>query len=96
MELTESQLEAQYRAQLDAMTPQERVSRSVAMFQWFRDSIARQIRRELEADGRTVSDDELKLRVALRMYEGEPITALIRQRLDDVFSRNVSKNKPCE
>jgi hypothetical protein len=78
-------LAAQYESRIDAMSPQERVARSAAMFQWFRDMIGRQIRQELAADGTTVSDDVLKLRIALRMYESEPtVAALIRRRLDDV------------
>jgi hypothetical protein len=63
------------------------------MFQWFRAMIGRQIRDALGADGVAISDEELKLRVALRIYGGEPaVAAMIRRRLADVSRGDLPKH----
>ena len=79
-----SEVEIEYRRRIDAMTPQERVARSLAMFQWMRDMIARQIDKEQAEAGKPLSPEQLKWHVALRLYGNEPIAPLIRQRLEDV------------
>jgi hypothetical protein len=66
---------------MDALTGQERVSRSVAQLQWAREMIARQILSEM-AD---FSDERLKWEVALRLYGGDPATRrMIERKLADV------------
>jgi len=76
-----SAVEHQYDLRMDALSPQERIARSVAMLKWTRDLLARQVTAELG----TISDERLKWEVAKRLYGADPTTrAMIDQRLDDV------------
>ena len=85
MSANPSTTEAKYWSLIDALCPKERVARAAAMFQWSREMFARQFIRERTAEGTTISDEELKWHVALRMYGSEPAVAtMIRQRLEDV------------
>jgi hypothetical protein len=73
-------------ARIQAMPPHERVARSIALFSWMREMIGRQIQQERRTAGKAEFPAEhLKLRVAERMYAGEPaVVALIQRRLADV------------
>ena len=76
-----SMVEQRYASRMDALSPQERMARCVAMLKWTRDLLARQIIAELG----TISDERLKWEVASRMYGSDPAArAIIDQRLEDV------------
>ena len=76
-------VEKEYQSRMAALTPAERVARSVAMFNMTRESIGRQVIAELGE----MSYDRLRWEVALRMYASEPaICEMIRERLKDVSS----------
>lgn len=78
-------IETEYQTRVDALLPKERVARAAAMFQWAREMIGRQIVKERRVEGRSISAEELKWRIALRMYGGEPeVAAMIQRRLHDV------------
>ena len=62
------------------MTPCEKMSRSVAMAAWARETIARQIRSEV---GPNVSDERVKWLVAMRIYGANPQTKILVQRMLD-------------
>lgn len=80
-----SLVEAEYLARLETISPTDRVARAAAMLQWMRETIGRQIRRERAAQGQTITNEELKGRIALRIYGSEPaVAALIQRRLADV------------
>ena len=63
-----SPAEQLYQAAIDEMSIKERVARSVELFNWSREFMARQIRSENPA----MSDERIKLLVALRMYGSDP------------------------
>lgn len=66
---------------MDALSPKERVARSVALFNWAREMIARQIL----AERGPMSPERLKWEVALRQYGSEPsVRAMIERMLADV------------
>jgi hypothetical protein len=74
-------IEKLYQERMDALEPWERVERSVAMFCWVRENMARQITKEMGP----MSERRLKLEVARRQYSAEPqIVAWIDQLLADV------------
>ncbi len=74
-----SEIELEYQRRNDAMSPAERLARSAAMLAWTRQQIALQIKREYADD---LSPEELKLLVALRLYQDEPeVVKLIKQGL---------------
>lgn len=76
-----SSVEAEYRSRMDALSPRERVERSMAMLKWARDLLARQVVSELGA----VSEDRLKWEVALRLYRADPVCCrMIERELTDV------------
>ncbi len=80
-----SSVAAQYQATQDAMSVKERIARSAALFQWMREMIGREIAEKYAADGVAISAEELKLRVALRIYGSDPaVVALIQRRLENV------------
>lgn len=63
------------------MTGKERVSRSLALLQWSREMIARQITTEKGA----ISEERLKWEVALRLYGGDHVARrMIESKLADV------------
>ncbi len=77
--MTVSEIEVEYQRRNDAMSPAERLARSAAMLAWIRQQIALQIKREYTD---VLSPEELKLRVALRLYQDEPeVVKLIEQGL---------------
>ena len=59
-----SEIQRVYQASMDALRSQDRVARSVAMFHWSRELIARQIL----AASEPMSIERLKWEVAMRMY----------------------------
>jgi hypothetical protein len=70
-----------YQQQMDALSPSERVARSVAMFNWSREILARQILAEMGP----ISHERLKWEVALRMYGAErEVREWIERQLDRV------------
>lgn len=76
-----SSVEDHYQAAMDALTPQERVARSMAMLSWARESLARQI----EAERGPLPPEQLKWEVAKRLYSGDPAAvAMIDRILADV------------
>lgn len=76
-----SLVEQHYQSSMDALSPKERVARSVAMLKWTRDLLARQV----IADLGPMSDERLKWEVAKRMYGADPIAkATIDRKLADV------------
>lgn len=73
-------IEAEYQKRVSEMTPCEKMSRSVAMAAWARETIARQIRSEV---GPNVSDERVKWLVAMRIYGANPQTKILVQRMLD-------------
>ena len=81
MPTTENSVEEIYRARIGALAPRERVERMAAMAQWARN----QIRRQIMNSKPDISPEELKWRLALRLYGNEPaLRDIIEQKLDDV------------
>lgn len=71
-------VDVKYYERNKAMTPSERLERCTAMLNWTRQQVACRIR---QADP-NISDEELKWRVALRLYGDEPaIVKLIESQL---------------
>ena len=76
-----SLIEQHYQSQMASLAPHERIERSLAMFQWTRELLARQIL----AERGPLSAERLKWEVAMRQYGADPTTkALIERRLADV------------
>jgi len=59
-----SLVEQHYQARMQALSPRERMARSMAMLKWTRDLLARQIL----AESGPMSDERLKWEVARRLY----------------------------
>ncbi len=78
-----SEIEQEYERRWKAMSPAEKVSRSAAMFAWTRQQMARRIRSAQPS----LSDEEVKWHVALKLYEREPeVVKLIQEQLSNVSS----------
>jgi hypothetical protein len=78
---TGSPIELKYQERIDAMTPKERVARAASLFQWTRETIARQI----IAKSGPMDSEQLKWRVAMRQYgEDKKTRELIQKVLDNV------------
>ena len=74
-------VEEEYNRRIRELSPAERVERSVAMLNWARNFIARQITTE---EG-PMSQERLRWRVALRQYGADPaIRKIIERKLNDV------------
>lgn len=74
-------IEAQYQSAIDAMTPAQRVAKAQEMFNWAREFLGRQIRKEHPE----ASIERVKLLVALRMYGSAPsMDKMIRGLLENV------------
>lgn len=69
-------IEKHYQAQMDALSAKERVERAIAMAKWTRDLISRQI---LSEKG-TLSAEQLKWEVALRLYGADTCSRTIIER----------------
>ena len=78
-----AEIDQEYQRRIDALSVKERIAKSMEMLSWTRQTLARQIRKE----NGSISDERLKLEVALRLYAADDkACALIRQRLVDVPS----------
>ena len=78
---TASPIELKYQERIDAMTPKERIARAASLFQWTRETIARQI----IAKSGPMDSEQLKWRVAMRQYGGDKTTReMIQKVLDNV------------
>jgi len=76
-------VDIEYQRRIDAMSIKEKVERSAAMLAWTRQQIACRIRSEQA----NLTDEQIKWRVALKLYESEPnVVAMIHEHLDDVSS----------
>ncbi len=76
-----SEIELEYQRRLNAMLPAEKMARTAAMFAWTRQQMARRIRSEQPS----LSDEEVKWLVALKLYEAEPeVVKLIQEQLSHV------------
>jgi len=76
-----SEIELEYERRWKAMSPAEKVSRSAAMFAWTRQQMARRIRSAQPS----LTDEEVKWQVALKLYEREPeVVKLIQEQLSIV------------
>ena len=71
----------------DALAPHERLAIAAGMHQWMREAIGRQIQQQRSDDEEPLSADELKWRVALRVYCAEPGVV---QLIEEERLRNVS------
>lgn len=69
-------IESKYLDRMDALTPKERVARAASMFQWARETIARQILSDLGP----MSSERLKWMVAMRQYGADKTTRELIQR----------------
>lgn len=66
-------LDDEYRARVQAMTPVERVNRAVSLFAWSQGLLERSV----TAEQPTLSSDRLKWEVALRQYGADPKARLL-------------------
>ena len=71
-------IEKEYQKRIRAMSPKEKMARSVAMTAWARQTMARQIRAEL---GPEVSDERIKWLVAMKIYGSNPGARILVQRM---------------
>jgi hypothetical protein len=78
-----SEIELEYERRWKAMSPAEKVSRSAAMFAWTRQQMARRIRSAQPS----LTDDEVKWQVALKLYEREPEVVKLIQEQFSIVSR---------
>ena len=79
--MEKSEIELEYERRWKAMSPAEKISRSAAMFAWTRQQMARRI----QSDQPSLSDEEVKWHVALKLYEREPeVVKLIQEQLSHV------------
>jgi hypothetical protein len=76
-----TEVDLEYERRWKAMSPAEKFSRSAAMFAWTRQQMARRIR---NADP-SLSDEEIRWHIALKLYEREPeVIKLIQEHLASV------------
>ena len=79
--MEQSEIELEYERRWKAMSPAERVARSSAMFAWTRQQMAIRIRNIQPG----LSDEEVRLHVALQLYERDPeVVKLIQEQLSHV------------
>lgn len=79
--MEKSEIELEYERRWKAMSPVEKVARSAAMLAWTRQQMAIRIRNTLPG----VSDEEVRWRVALQLYERDPdVVRLIQEQLANV------------
>lgn len=72
-------IEEMYQERIAAMTPAERIERMANLYSWARDVIARGITEELGE----MPAEELKWRVAMRIYGRNPESRKLIQRMLD-------------
>lgn len=78
-------IEPRYQAAMDALAPHERVARGLAMFDWARGWIERQI----VAERGPLPRERLRWEVALRLYGDEPAARQLIERHLAGMSRDV-------
>ena len=79
--MEQSEIELEYERRWKAMSPAEKVARSAAMFAWTRQQMAIRIRNTQPG----LSDEEVRLHVALQLYERDPeVVKLIQEQLSHV------------
>lgn len=79
--MEQSEIELEYERRWKAMSPAEKVARSAAMFAWTRQQMAIRIRKTQPS----LSDEEVRLHVALQLYERDPeVVRLIQEQLAHV------------
>ena len=79
--MEQSEIELGYERRWKAMSPAEKVARSAAMFAWTRQQMAIRIRNTQPG----LSDEEVRLHVALQLYERDPeVVKLIQEQLSHV------------
>ena len=79
--MEQSEIELEYERRWKAMSPAEKVARSAAMFAWTRQQMALRIRNTQPS----LSDEEVRLHVALQLYERDPeVVRLIQEQLAHV------------
>ena len=79
--MEQSEIELEYERRWKAMSPAEKVARSAAMFAWTRQQMALRIRNTQPS----LSDEEVRLHVALQLYERDPeVVRLIQQRTERI------------
>ncbi|OYP35018.1 hypothetical protein CGZ80_13500 [Rhodopirellula sp. MGV] len=79
--MTATEVELEYERRWRAMSPAEKLSRSAAMLTWTRQQIARRLR----SSEPSLSDEVVRWRVALKLYEREPeVVKLILEKLASV------------
>lgn len=76
--MTMTEVDIEYERRWKAMSSVEKMARYAAMFAWTRQQIALRIRQEKP----NLTDEELKWKVALKLYENEPeVVKLIKEHL---------------
>lgn len=76
-----TEVDLEYERRIKAMSPAEKISRSAAMLAWTREQMARRIL-VTQPD---LSEEELRWKVALQLYEREPaVVKLIEEHLASV------------
>jgi hypothetical protein len=76
-----SEIELEYERRWQAMSPVEKVARTAAMLAWTRQQMAIRIRNAQPS----LSDEEVRWRVALQLYERDPdVVRLIQEQLANV------------
>lgn len=80
-------IEERYRAEIDRLSPRERIARGMAMFDWARGWLERQI----VAERGPMPPDRLRWEVALRLYGNEPGPRQLIERVLNGMDRDV----PC-
>jgi hypothetical protein len=79
--VSSSVVQREYQARMDALSARERIERSLALFQWSSELLARRV----AAEQGPMSAERLKWEVALRQYGADPAArALILRKLADV------------
>lgn len=72
-----SLVEQEYAARINAMSVVEKMERSVAMFNWTREMLGR----EIKGSNPTISDERLRWEVAYRQYSAEPQARALIERM---------------
>ena len=79
-------IEERYRSDVDRLSPREKIARGLAMFDWARGWIGRQI----VAERGPMAAERLRWEVALRLYRSELGPRRLIERVLDGMSRDVS------
>lgn len=80
-------IEERYQTEVDRLTPRERIARGIAMFDWARGWLERQI----VAERGPMTKERLRWEVALRLYGDEPGPRRLIEKFLDGMGRDVSR-----